>query len=515
MFKKFGLISVLFIFCLLNHSAASVEPLSPNEKNCPTKDSIPRDPIKEETSETKHSVKINGTELHYKAIAGNILVRNENNSPKASIFYVAYFKDDNKNQSNRPLIFCFNGGPGSSSVWLHLGIFGPRRVLLNEEGDGLPPYQVIENEYSILDLADLVFIDPVSTGYSRAVPGEEAKQFHGVDEDIESVGEFIRQFITQYERWDSPKLLAGESYGTTRAAGLASHLHDDQRIYINGIILISSALNFQTLYDYEKGNDLPYALFLPTYTTTAWYHKKLAEDLQKDFNKTLEGAKEFALTDYTLALMKGNNLSLEDKNKIVQKLVTFTGLTPEFIERSNLRINPYRFSMELLRSKNLTVGRFDSRIVGDKLDTSCDFPSYDPSFDSVMGAFAAAFNQYVRKDLKVKNDQEYIILADISSSWNYSKATNKFLNMSTKLHDVMTKSSGLKVFVGSGYYDMGCPFFATDYTFSHLGISPNLQKNISMYYYNSGHMIYTQKDSLIKMKNDLSQWMKTLPDKKF
>jgi carboxypeptidase C (cathepsin A) len=465
--------------------------------------------LKEESSVTSHRVTIGGDEVHYKAIAGNLLLRNDQHLPKASIFYVAYFKDDVKDLSDRPIIFCFNGGPGSSSVWLHMGILGPKRVELTEEGAVIPPYQVVNNEYSLLDMADLVFIDPVSTGYSRAAPGEDAKQFHGVDEDIQSIGEFIRQFITFYERWDSPKFLAGESYGTTRAAGLAEHLHDEQNIYLNGIILISSVLNFQTAFDYDNGNDLPYPLYLPTYAATAWYHKKLNPDLQKDFNKTLEEAKQFAVTDYTLALMKGDGISKEEKAKIVQKLSLYTGLKPEFIERSNLRINPSRFSMELLRDKNLTVGRFDSRIVGNPLDTSCDYPSYDPSFNDVIGVFTAAFNQYVRKDLQVKNEIEYKILADINGNWNFSKvASNQFLNMSSKLHDVMLKNEKLRVFVGSGYYDLALPYFATDYTFSHLRLPANLYGNIQKYYYPAGHMMYTQKESLIKLRNDLAEWMK-------
>lgn len=512
MCKKLG----WFISCLLllNIVLFSQEPNTSNSEKIPPKDTQNKEPLplKEEVTETKHTVVINGKELPYKALAGNLLLKNDKDAAKASIFYIAYFKEDVKDPSTRPVIFCFNGGPGSSSVWLHMGIFGPRRVLLQEEGESNPPYQVIDNEYSILDLADLVFIDPVSTGYSRAAPGEEAKQFHGVDEDIESIGQFIRQFITRYERWDSPKLLAGESYGTTRAAGLAGHLHDEENIYLNGVILISSILNFQTLYDYDKGNDLPYPLFLPTMAATAWYHKKLANELQIDLTKTLEAVKEFAITDYTLALMRGDTLNKEERDNVAKKLMYFTGLSQEFIEKSNLRINPYRFSTELLKSKNLVIGRFDSRMTGDSLDTSCYSSSYDPSFE-VIGAFTAGFNQYVRKELKVQDDHEYKIIANIHSNWNFSKATNQFLNMAETLHDVMTKNTALKVFVGSGYFDMATPFFGTDYTFDHLRLVPKLRKNVSRYYYDAGHMMYIQKASLIKMKKDITDWMKTLNDK--
>ena len=468
--------------------------------------------LKEEFSETHHTFKIHDEEIHYKAVAGNLILKNEQRHPKASVFYIAYFKEVEGDNSSRPLIFCFNGGPGSSSVWLHMGFFGPRRVVLSQEGESIPPYQVVNNEYSILDLADLVFIDPVSTGYSRAAPGEDAKQFHGVDEDIESISEFIRQFITTYERWDSPKLLAGASYGTTRAAGLAGHLHDEQNIFLNGIILISSILNFQTINDYDKGNDLPYPLYLPTYFTTAWYHKKLGEHLQKDFDKALEEVLQFANTDYTVALMQGDRISDEKYTEIVERLSAYTGLSTDYIKRANLRINPYRFTKELLRSDDLTVGRFDARITGVALDSSCDFPSYDPSLDSIIGAFTATFNQYVRKDLKVKIDREYKILADINTTWNYTKSSNKFLNMSGALHDVMSKNNSLKIFVSNGYYDLATPFYATDYTFNHLRLIPSLRKNVSMYYYPAGHLMYTDRESMMKMKEDLRNWMKTLKD---
>ncbi|KIC74617.1 hypothetical protein DB41_II00020 [Neochlamydia sp. TUME1] len=466
--------------------------------------------LKEIISETRHQILINNIEIPYKAIAGNILLRNDQSKPKASISYIAYFKEEVLEPAARPLIFCFNGGPGSSSIWLHVGVFGPRRVLLSDEGEGVFPYQVIDNPHSLLDLADLVFIDPISTGYSRVASGEDAKQFHGVDEDIESLGEFVRQFITQYERWNSPKLLAGESYGTTRAAGLAGYLHDELNIYLNGMILISSVLNFQTLNDYNEGNDLPYPLYLPTYTATAWYHKKLGENLQGDLDKTLEIVKDFALTDYTSALMKGDSLSAHEYAKIVAQLADYTGLSPEFIKKANLRISPQRFSKELLRAQDLIVGRFDSRFKGEALNSCNDYPSYDPSFDAIAGTFTAAFNQYIRKELKIKNDQEYKILANLHSTWNYSKYTNQFLNMSTALRNVMTQNKALKVFVGSGYYDLATPFFATDYTFNHLRLASDLQSRASIHYYPAGHMMYVQKSSLIKMKEDISRWMKKL-----
>lgn len=502
--KKFLFLACLFL--CLGENDVFCENAEVKNKGTPTKEWLP-----ESSSESSQSVTINGNDLHYKAVAGNILLKDEQQHCKASIFYVAYFKEDVPNPSKRPLIFCFNGGPGSSSVWLHMGAFGPRRVISNVNKN-VTSFEIIPNEYSLLDLADLVFIDPVSTGYSCVAPGEDIKNYCGVDEDITSIGDFIRLFITKYERWESPKLLAGESYGTTRAAGLAKHLHNTQNIYLDGLILISSALNFQTIFDFDKGNDLPYPLFLPTYAATAYHHKKLSnQENQKTLDDLLKEVKEFAYTSYTIALMKGNTLAPEEKKRIVQKLVDYTGLTPEFIERSNLRINPYRFSMELLRPQNLVLGRFDSKIVGFALDSSADYPGYDPSFNDVSGIYTAAFNQYLRQELKVKNDQEYKILSEsVNTSWNYTKATNKFLNMSLAIQDVLKKNNHLKIFAANGYFDMVTPFTSLDYTVNHLAIAPVLQKNITLRYYDAGHMVYLYETSLMKLKNDLDNWIKTL-----
>ena len=262
--------------------------------------------LKEQLSRTEHSVRVNGTELRYTATAGNLLLKEEDGKTRASVFFIAYTKNDVAEPAKRPITFTFNGGPGSSSVWLHLGAFGPKRVLMTDKGEPTPPpYRLVDNDLTLLGQSDLVFIDPVSTGYSRAAPGQSTKQFHGVQEDIQAVGDFIRLYTTNFKRWQSPKFLAGESYGTTRAAGLASHLQDQLGMNLNGIVLVSSVLDFQTL-RFDDGNDLPYILFLPSYTATAWYHKKLSEELQIDRRRTLEEVEKFALTDYTVALMKGD-----------------------------------------------------------------------------------------------------------------------------------------------------------------------------------------------------------------
>ena len=428
--------------------------------------------------------------------------------PKASFFYIAYIKEGVEENSTRPITFCFNGGPGSSAIWLQMGAFGPKRVLFDSEGYSQPPYKYIDNEYCLLDETDLVFIDPISTGYSRPVAFDQAKQFHGVDEDIKSVAEFIRLYITRFNRWDSPKFLAGESYGTTRAAGLACYLHDECYVYINGVLLVSSILNFQTI-DTNNGNDLPYILYLPTYTAAAaWYHKKLAPELQNNFERSLRESQEFALNEYAWALLQGDQLEPEKRKETVKKLSFYTGLSESYIERSNLRVCMSRFNKELLRDQNKVIGRFDCRYLGLDEPACSDTVNSDPSWDAVFGAFTSTFNTYVRTDLKWEKDTEYKVLADVFP-WNYGKgANNKYLNVSATLRDVMTKNPAIRVFVASGYYDLATPYFATIYTFNHLGLNPSLKDHVKMGFYDAGHMMYINPPSLKQFKKDIADFMK-------
>lgn len=458
---------------------------------------------KEEFSETKHQVTINGQPVAYRAVAGTLILKDEKCKPKASIFYISYTKEDVGQTSDRPVTFCFNGGPGSSSVWLHLGILGPKRVFLNESGDVLPPYHLVDNEFSLLDVTDLVFIDPVSTGFSRAIPPDEAKNFHGVEEDIKSVAEFIRLYLTRNQRWESPKFIAGESYGTTRAAGLAGHLHDEYFIYINGLALISTVLNFQSI-DFRAGNDLSHLLFLPSYTATAWYHKKLSPDLQANFSNTIQAARDFVINDYSLALFKGSLLTPPERQRIVEQLARFTGLSSEYIDRSNLRIDMMRFAKELLRDQRRTVGRFDSRFKGIDADAVGEHFEYDPSADAIFGAFTSTLNQYIQTDLKWMNDAHYKILTNVQP-WDYG-ISNQYLNVAETLRGVMTKNPYLRVFVGNGYYDLATPFFATEYTFNHLGLDISLMDHVTMKHYDAGHMMYIYRPALIKLKEDLANF---------
>ncbi|MBS1865036.1 MAG: peptidase S10 [Acidobacteria bacterium] len=453
---------------------------------------------------TKHSVRIGGQEVKYTATAGTMVLKLEDGTPKANIFYVAYIKDDVADTSKRPITFAFNGGPGAGSLWLHVGALGPRRVEMGDAGNLLPPpYKFVDNESSILDVTDIVFIDPVTTGYSRPAPGEADKQFHGVQEDVQSVGDFIRLWATRNQRWGSPKFLAGESYGTTRAAGLSGYMQQRYGMYLNGIILISSILNFQTA-EFDTGNDLPYMLFLPTYTAIAWYHKKLPGDLQGDLQKAIAESKAFAIGEYQDALTAGDALPAARRAEIAQKLSRLTGLSADYIDRANLRIEIQRFDKELMKSERRTVGRLDGRFTGIDADSAGSEPDYDPSLAAIVGPYTASINEYVRGELKFESDLPYEFLTGRVRPWNYAPYENRYVNVAETLRRAMTQNSFLKVFVGKGYYDLATPFFAAEYTFDHLGLDPTLRSHLSGGYYEAGHMMYVHPASLAKLKKDLA-----------
>jgi carboxypeptidase C (cathepsin A) len=473
----------------------------------PAKGEPKGDAPREGLSETQHTLTLNGVKLEYKATAGTLPLKSEDGKTTANVFFVAYTKAGVGDLGKRPITFAFNGGPGSSAVWLHLGAFGPRRVVMTDEGEPPPPpYRLVDNEDTLLDLTDLVFIDPVSTGFSRAADEKNAKQFHDVEEDVRSVGEFIRRYVTRFNRWESPKFLAGESYGTTRAAALAGHMQDRHGMYFNGVVLISAVLNFETL-GFDEGNDLPYALFLPTYTATAWYHKKLPDDLQADRDKALAESEKFAQGDYTLALMRGDRLRPDEQQQVKHRLSRLTGLSEEFVARNNLRVPIGRFTKELLRNERRVVGRFDSRLRGPDIDTASDRPDYDPSYASVQGVYTATLNQYLRSELKYESDQPYEILTGRVQPWDFGNAKNRYLNVAPTLQQALTKNRDLRVFVANGRYDLATPYFATEYTFNHLGLEPSLADHVTMGYYDAGHMMYVQRASHHKLKKDLAAFV--------
>ncbi len=474
---------------------------------------------------TQHSVTIGGREIKYTATSGTMVLKeesekggeaknaNEGYKPKAEIFFTAYTLDPDKSVSDaehrktRPITFSFNGGPGSSSVWLHLGLFGPRRVEMGDAGALLPPpYHLVDNEFSMLDVTDLVFIDPVTTGYSRAVEGENPKQFHNFEKDIASVGDFIRLYTTRYNRWVSPKFLAGESYGTTRSAGLSGYLQQRHGMYLNGIILISSILNFQTA-RFTPGNDLPFILFLPTYTATAWYHGKLDAELQKNLRDTLDEVEAFAAGEYATALMKGDSLPKAEYDAVVAKLARYTGLSAAYVEKTNLRINIMRFTKELQRDQRRTTGRLDSRFTGIDRDAAGETWEHDPSMTAIMGPYTAVLNDYVRTELEFESDLPYEILTSRVWPWGYENVQNEYLNVGETLRKAMSMNPFLKVLIANGYYDLATPYFATRYTFDHLQLDESLRENYSMTFYEAGHMMYVHMPSLAQLKKDMADFL--------
>ncbi|MBK8619790.1 MAG: peptidase S10 [Anaerolineales bacterium] len=492
----------------------ATEPKKPEEKKDEKKEEKPAP--KDNIVITKHSVKIGGKEIKYTVTTGTMVMKEEVNDkekdgevekPRAQIFFTAYTKDGVKDKSKRAITFSFNGGPGSSSVWLHMGVLGPRRVVLTDEGEmPPPPFKLTDNQYSILDDTDLVFIDPMSTGFSRPVDGEKSAEWHTFTKDIASVGDFIRLYTTRYNRWLSPKFLAGESYGTTRAAGLSGYLQNRHGMLLNGLILISAVLDFTTI-DFNLNNDLPYILFLPAYAATAWYHGKL--NFKAPLQTVLKEAEEFAKGEYAIALLKGASLAPEDRASVVEKLSRYTGISQEFIQRSDLRILDQHYFKELLRERGKTVGRLDSRYTGiDRLGVTAT-PEYDPLFAQVSGPYTAAFNDYIRTELKFEVDTPYEILSEkVWMQWSYSYFQNQYLNVAETLRSSMTFNKYLKVFIANGYYDLGTPYSATEYTVDHLGLDASLRKNISMEYYEAGHMMYVHMPSLKAMKKDMSKFIK-------
>ncbi len=449
--------------------------------------------------------------MKYRATAGTYELKDEADKTKANLFFTAYEKlpaaKSAAESAARPITFVFNGGPGAASVWLHMGTAGPKRVKLTDKGEAPPPpYQTVDNEFSWLDSTDLVFIDPVGTGYSRPAPGEDGKQFYGVEEDLRWVAEFIRLYTTRNLRWASPKFLAGESYGTTRAAALSRHLLERQGITLNGVILISTVLNFQTLY-FGNGNDVPYVLFLPTYTAAAHYHGKLAEDLQKDLTAALKEAETFALGQYTSALAKGAALSDTERKEIAEKLARLTGLPIDVVRKANLRLDSDLFRKTLLVEKDQVVGRFDARLAGYDPDPLSRDPDHDPSFNQFFAAYAGAFNDYARRELGYESDVQYDVLTGRVQPWNYGRAGNGYLNVADDLERAMRLSPHTKLMVCSGLNDLATPYLAAVSTVQHMQLNPNLRKNVTEKFYPGGHMLYHEAGSLKQLHADIQQFI--------
>jgi len=460
---------------------------------------------------TRHSISAEGIELGYAVTAGRIVLRQEAHTddkfdgpqPKAEVFVTAYTADC-EDPVSRPVTFAFNGGPGSSSVWLHLGLLGPRRVLMGDVGELLPPpYGLADNSQTLLRHSDLVFIDPVSTGFSRAVKGEKSTEFHGYGGDIESVGEVIRLWTTRNGRWMSPKYLCGESYGTTRAAGLARYLQERYGMYLNGLVLISAILDFGSV-KFGGGNDDPFAAYLPTYAAIAHYHGKHGD---RPLREVLAEAEEFAARDYPWALSRGARLSAEERAAACARLAELTGLSADFVDRVELRPEHVRFLTELLRDRRLVVGRIDGRFTGWDTDYGRETWSSDPSMSAIIGPYTAALNHYVRAELGYKSDLPYEILTDRVRPWSYKEFENQHVFVLDKLAAAIRANPHMRVHVACGYYDAATPYFAAEQTIAHLAIPAELAADISFSYYEAGHMMYLHEPSRLAQSEQLARFV--------
>jgi carboxypeptidase C (cathepsin A) len=468
--------------------------------------------MQETFSVTEHRVTTAAGTLAYTATAGQLVLTEEKNNQTARVFFIAYEKKAEKKdarRAERPVTFAFNGGPGSSSIWLHFGAMGPRRVVLGEQGAALPPpSRLSDNPHTWLTFTDLVFIDPVGTGYSRAADVETEKQFYSVTRDIESVGDFIRLYLTRYKRWGSPKFVAGESYGTTRAAGLGRYLHYRHGIEINGLVLISPVLNFTTI-TFDQANILPYVLFLPTYAATAWYHRR-SDPPQKELGLALQEAEEWALQHYSAALLQGAGLVEGRRAETAAALAAIAGLPESYVVHNRLTVPPERFRKELLREEGAVVGRMDARFYAPDPDSAADAARRDPALETLTGAFAGAANHYIRSELAFESDLTYEYLnAHIGRQWDWSSAVRGgqgYVDVSESLTRVMHANRHAKVFIACGYYDLATPYYAAVYTINQLDVDAALRSNITFGFYSSGHMMYIDRQALQQLTADIGSF---------
>ena len=455
-------------------------------------------------SVTRHSGSFGGQTINYRATAGETYLKDKDGKPTAAIFSVAYVKEGVTDPVSRPVTFLYNGGPGSGSLWLHMGAFGPRRVVLPDaKDDGAPPYRVVDNPSSLLDATDIVFIDPVGTGFSRALGKTDPKDFYGVSKDARSISQFIRTWLSENDRWNSPKFIGGESYGTTRSAAVLHELEGGYNdVALNGVILISTVLDF-SLSSGAQGNELSYVTTLPSMAAAASYHGKAGAGA--DVASFVEQARQFAIGPYASALLKGNKLPADERAAVRRELARFTGLSETFIENADLRVSPGRFYKELLRDRGLTIGRLDSRFTGHDYDRAGEEPDNDPSFYAIDGAYTAAANAYLRDVLKFSPERQYVTIGGVQG-WDWKldgpggRDSDVYVNVAPYIGQGLRENSGLRIFVGQGYYDFATPFFAAEYALSRTGIPSD---RIQFHYYGAGHMMYVHDADLTKLSADI------------
>lgn len=460
-------------------------------------------------STTKHSGTFGGTRINYRAIAGETYLKDKDGKPLASITSYSYIKDGPVDPK-RPVTFLWNGGPGSGSLWLHMGAFGPKRVVIPSDAkdDGAPPYPIVDNAESLLDVTDIVFIDPVGTGFSRALGKTDPKDYWGVTKDAKSMAEFIRLWLNEYGRWNAPKFIGGESYGTTRSAAVINELEGSYTdVAVNGIILISSILDFSAAAD-APGNELGYVTNLPSMAATAWFHNKVA-DRPATVEQFVGEAKAFAIGPYASALLKGNAISAEERAAILPQLSRFTGVSEAYLARADLRLLPGRFYKELLRDRGQTIGRLDTRYLGKDYDDAGETPDNDPSFYAIDGAYTAAMNSYSREILGYSPDLTYVSIGGVRD-WDWQiggpRGGEGYLNVAPYIGRALRENSGLRVFVGQGYYDFATPFFGAEYSLSRTGI-PN-DGRIGWHWYHAGHMMYVRDEDLRKLSGDIRAFIR-------
>ncbi len=464
-------------------------------------------------SVTEHQAKVGGRNVKYTVTAGTMLMKNDEGEPHALFGYTAYVSDS-ADKTNRPLMFAYNGGPGSASIWLHMGVLGPQRAVVTDAGfSPNGPFKRVANEYSIIDETDLVMMDPVGTGFAKPVGEGKGEDFWGVDQDIKSVSEFIVQYVTENGRWASPKYVLGESYGGMRTGGVSYYLLTNHYMALNGVILVSPFMEMATGFA-GLGIDLPHVMYLPTFAATAWYHDAL-ENKPENLESLMDEVEEFALSEYAPALLMGQRLSAADRQSILTRLSRYTGLSTEYWDRANLRINEDRFVKELLRDRGETAGRIDSRFRGNTINRIGETATYDPMLSGIGPSYLAAFMDYYRSDLKVEGATDYKVFGGLFNKWDWKHRQPglggirlPFANTSVDLAFAMTQNPGMRVLVQQGYYDLATPYLATEYYLDHLDIASELRDNIELAYYEAGHMMYVHEPSLVKYKEDLADFIR-------
>jgi carboxypeptidase C (cathepsin A) len=508
--KNRALISALalsVLSCAFMFPALAADPAS-SPRPSPAESAKPAEAASTEVV-THHSIVLNGKTIEYTAVAGNITLRDDKDQPTATMFYTAFTADGVTDKNRRAITFFYNGGPGSSTIWLRMGSFAPKRIEAPDATSApAAPYRLVDNEYSLLDRTDMVFVDAPGTGFSRLAPKSKPDDFYGIDQDGRAFRQFVQRYVTQNQRWNSPKFLFGESYGTLRSCVLANLLQR-QGMAVNGVVLLSSALNFEE-FNGGDGSDVQFVTYLPTEAAVAWYHHKGSVQAT-DLPSLVRSARQFSIGQYASALALGSSLSPAARDDVIKKLHDYTGLSENYIRRANLRFAPEEFEKQLLGRDYKIVGRYDARYVGVDMSPNAQAPDFDPSYDFITSSYVSSFNDYIRTQLKYETDRRYEPLSgSVGEQWDLrhklGPGQETYADVLPDLKRVMTVNPHLRVFAANGYYDLATPFFGTEYLLDHMGLDPSLASHITYGYYESGHMVYLHAQALAQFRNDLDRW---------